>query len=446
MPFNPHNNAYGFTMQNPTLLNWYNAEPKTLQGGELGPAIVTAQLPAKFNGSLENARRYAEGYHFGNQISSKINDFGYQAAPVMAGTFLTPFAISAIGSIPQASAYLSSLSDKAMMHPIIGKVYNTATRPIIDAIASIDGIRNAVSKNGIRKTIALAKEGKTGKAVLSGVGDLLDIAGANDLVNVTGRIASKANRAIHAYDAIMPLSYRDALSQGKTFLRNTMLKTPVDIHHPSWEKTGENLLSITKTSLAGGASNRNIQNKILLEGRKDAWALYNGLPQPNGFYIPNGDGTFRYDLDLIQKMDPSFDFSYTYPYGPKVDTLTGAGGHMWQNDLIPIGEGKYLRKIKDRWDISPFERPGDEVSSRVFNFINEKLRKSDSTTITDILDWIHYNNAGNPRKVFNYIDKKAKSFEAGPLVGGVPFMMQTDIPLREMPSGKLIYDKTIFTK
>lgn len=42
--------------------------------------------------------------------------------------------------------------------------------PIIQAGLTIDGIRNAFSNNGVQKTYRLTKEGKYGKAALSGLG------------------------------------------------------------------------------------------------------------------------------------------------------------------------------------------------------------------------------------------------------------------------------------
>lgn len=68
-----------------------------------------------------------------------MNDFGKKFAPVLAGSFL---------------------AGPAMTYGIAA-YSNPLVRTTLDAIGSIDGIRNAFTDNGISKTIRLAKEGDT---------------------------------------------------------------------------------------------------------------------------------------------------------------------------------------------------------------------------------------------------------------------------------------------
>ena len=71
-----------------------------VSGGTIEPAVVTAALPAKFNGSQEAARRYAEGYLWGKK---NVRDSREKVAPyVGAGLALTaaaPFLIDAGAAI-----------------------------------------------------------------------------------------------------------------------------------------------------------------------------------------------------------------------------------------------------------------------------------------------------------------------------------------------------------
>lgn len=123
-------------------------DPAYLSTDVLEPAVVKA-----FN-SEEDYNRY-QGEKFGEYVSNEISEAGIKLAPVLVGAAAAPWAIS--GGI---AAYT-----------------NPITRSIIDLAGSIDGIRNAASKNGVRKTIRLAKEGDVWGTTKSAIGDIFDIAG-----------------------------------------------------------------------------------------------------------------------------------------------------------------------------------------------------------------------------------------------------------------------------
>jgi hypothetical protein len=59
-------------------------------------------------------------------------------------------------------------------HPIISGA--------IDAGLTIDGVRNALSDNGVKKTINYATEGNWGRAAASGTMDALDLLGGVGLI------------------------------------------------------------------------------------------------------------------------------------------------------------------------------------------------------------------------------------------------------------------------
>lgn len=69
-------------------------------------------------------------------------------------------------------------------HPIISGV--------IDAGLTIDGVRNALSNNGIKKTFNYIKDGNWGRAGLSGTMDMLDLLGGVGLVGDATRYSKKA--------------------------------------------------------------------------------------------------------------------------------------------------------------------------------------------------------------------------------------------------------------
>lgn len=61
-------------------------------GGDIEPAVVTAALPAKFNGSQAAANKYAEGYQFGKKIARKRDELAPYLMPLVMGS-LAPAAI-----------------------------------------------------------------------------------------------------------------------------------------------------------------------------------------------------------------------------------------------------------------------------------------------------------------------------------------------------------------
>lgn len=65
----------------------------------------------------------------------------------------------------------------------------------LDVAGSLDGVRNLVSGNGIRKTIGYINDGNYGRAALSGLGDAFDLFGGIGLLKDVGR----AVQGTHSY-------------------------------------------------------------------------------------------------------------------------------------------------------------------------------------------------------------------------------------------------------
>ena len=80
----------------------------------------------------------------------------------------------------------------------------------IDIGLTADGARNLFSGDGIQKTYRETKAGNYEKAILSGIGDILDIVGGISLTKRVGNglITRIGNRNIYTYNNISPASYK----------------------------------------------------------------------------------------------------------------------------------------------------------------------------------------------------------------------------------------------
>lgn len=119
-------------------------------------AYRVAEGKEKIENVPASYRNYVNGVLYGSIPTSKaIDKSGRKFAPVVAGAAVAPWLIS--GGIA------------AVANPLVKTTF--------DIIGSLDGIRNATSNNGVRKTIRLAKEGNVAGSIKSGIGDIFDIAG-----------------------------------------------------------------------------------------------------------------------------------------------------------------------------------------------------------------------------------------------------------------------------
>lgn len=365
---------------------------------------------------------------------------------------------------------------------IISAYSNPFVRTALDVVSGIDGIRNATTDNGIRKTIRLAKKGDTWETIKSGIGDVFDVAGISDLVRIASRF-NKTNRALHAYNTISPEGYDSPMQRFKNWAKDIIQDNPVDINNPKWEIPDRNEVPY----LTDSYNDIDVKNKIYKEARNDAWRLYNGLPQKHGTYIKNADGTYAYDLERINNIDPNFNPSIDSWY----DDVTGAGGGLTHNSYITLGEepGKAnpksfgVRTIEDVWDLHPFSREGDKINTKIENYLKNKIGTqkfrdaaqefrrymykkghwdidSGHTLLgkaTHFLDsplnqyrtgyrTVHNSDGTIGLKDFSptmdnlinkfthskFMDKitdKVSKIEAGTIIGGKPFTMHTEIPI-----------------
>lgn len=276
----------------------------------------------------------------------------------------------------------------------------------LDIYGAGDGIVNLFTGDGVQKTWRLAKEGDAWGAVKSGAGDVLNLLGTTDLIRIGSKF-NRANRALHALDVIEPASYRDPVKVAKKWVEDIITDKPVDIDNLYWrenptkhsDKLGEEYLIddfVMFEEEKADAMTRKLANEIALNSREDAWRLYLGFPQKYDTYIPNGDGTYKYNIEKLKQT--GFNFSQ---FGSNRDYLTSnAGG--WKTNFVKDvdstnGVTRSIHNVEDVWDIQPFQ------NSEVSNSILASLPK------------------------WKFLSK-IKDVEIGPIVGGKPFKLKMNIP------------------
>lgn len=397
------------------------------------------------------------------QTSEGISNAGKKLAPVLAGAAVAPYVIST-GAVALANPYV---------------------RTALDLIGTVDGVRNAFTENGVKKTIRLAKEGDVKGAVKSGIGDVLDLAGISDLAR-TVSLFNRSNRALHAFNTISPIGYDKPVERFKNWFDDIINERSVNIDHPKWNMDEAGRLVGDAALYGRSTQSADVAQKIAGEARFDAWRLYNGLPQKYGTYVKNADGTYAYDLERIKQLDPNFSPALENKY----DDITGAGGGLTLDKLDVINKDgnttKVVRTIEDVWDLHPFSRVNDKFSAKINTALKEKIGsqkfrdaaqsfrtymynkghwgykpktligkmthfldsplnqyrtgyRSNWTTLSDgsvvanptpiaptmdkIIDGITNN------KVIKYFSDKLATLEAGKIIGGRPFTMHTEIPM-----------------
>lgn len=401
------------------------------QNGYIEPSVVTAKLPAKFKGSQAAAKRYAEGYQFGKQIAKERD----KTAPYIAATAALPFIIGE--GVAGGIATNAAINAFRTAHPLLAKGVST--------LLTADGIRNAFSNNGIQKTVRLAKEGKSGRAVLSGLGDVADLAGFLDIASTTKRILNPAYRSLHFYNTITPFSYDDPIERGAEWVKNMIANTPVNIDNPLWMigKRGEQTKKMAN-EVGGALGWRNSiftdKGRIALEARDDAFRIYNGLPQKYGTFVKNKNGTYSYNLPKLKYENGSF----KPVIGENYDTIGAAGGHVKESILNNL-DGDVVVRHEDLWDLQPFK---NKNTARIIDgYINngvQKLREKITFPLSkksklfrpldNSLNRFRGNYHLSESKYANKINKFFNDFEAGQITGSKPFKLDTKF------SGHSTYD------
>ena len=298
------------------------------------------------------------------------------------------------------------------------------------------------------------------KTVADGAMVALDVAGAvpgikplvegskvlGNYANNVIKIANPKYRALHAYNSITPFGYDRPVERTKNWIKDMIVDSPVDIENPKWINDAKHYGIIPWTSE--------------FNARNSAYKKYLGIPDKRPMYIENPDGTFSYDLSK---------FPIQRGVKDKIDFIGGAHGNLWNDSGITSDGSTYF--MHDVWDLHPLSYGPKFVKNELHKTIgSDKLRelaqefrtymyekghwelgkgKSTFGKLTKFLDrpLNIYRNGVDYRKnkiidippvLNNAIDKivdspifnKISKYEIGPILGGKPFELKMNVPIK----------------
>lgn len=178
--------------------------------------------------------------------------------------------------------------------------------------------------------------------------------------NVARQIIDPAQRATHFYRTFSPFGYGKDLSGNSLYKRGlntvkSMLRGYPRNTNEVPEYINSNMKSLSSYNTHG------ITPEGMVMFRDAAYRKYLGLPERPGhnLYLPNGDGTYSYNIDYVNKIRTGFggtkfnpsDFeSYRTPKGNYGDVITSNGGIVSYNRQA-LDNGTIKHSIKDDWDL-----------------------------------------------------------------------------------------------
>lgn len=300
----------------------------------------------------------------------------------------------------------------------------------------------------------------------------------------------------HLYITRSPVGYNNIMYDTERWIRSIFSGKKANIENPTWAKNSEIIKGmfeqfayIPENLKKTPAINKYIQNFAdhAYKARVDAWRMYNRLPQKYDTFTPNlkHPGTFT-DVEGINTL------KFIPPQIPgrmQYDFVNGSGGYIGIPEIKSLGNkklGKYnmewgLTTTKDRFDLNPFERQEDRLSTRVRKVytknisdliykLTNKMRKisdnlqydseeinaylaahKDDPLIREIFEpdmfpnksrikrgigeWLYdlqwklgkYQTYSDP-KFLKWLDNKVANIEVSDITGGKPFVVQYDIP------------------
>lgn len=291
-----------------------------------------------------------------------------------------------------------------------------------------------------------------------------------------------ANRNQFFYKYLTPFSYDHPLKRGLNVAQKILTEPKINLPQdfiPSWMGKINNGIGkgnhgtyigyvpediIAKAELNGIENTpeyidyalklSRLENKF----RDAAFRKYLNLPERDPLYTANQDGTFSYNLPYIEQQYAKNGLKIdTANMNLGVDWITGNGGNLESTKNISFGHGIgsdslktfSMQEMTDTWDLHPFRRAEDQLSKKYGDFV----RKTADNIYTKLYDKLYghnkpfkyisgYNLLGGKQlnrirysdkvpfqNAIDKISKKLVNFEAGPIMGGKPFVMKTNIPL-----------------
>lgn len=286
-------------------------------------------------------------------------------------------------------------------------------------------------------------------AALNLLGDIALAGGAKgtkELVRIGKNIK---DRNKFAYKYITPFSYYNPFDRGKNLI-NHILKDPSFVKGEIPEPV------IDYGTPAIVQERMGIDPQTIF--RDEAWRKYLGLPERLGLYVDNGDGTFRYNKSIVDKISkgnliadiPKGDNNFVNTW---VDYLTGNGGHI-KLTRQKTNKG-FIDTLEDIWDLHPFTKT-KYTKSPIEQAIDSKVVSTANNIYTKLYDrglyrnrfgynWLggkllnklRYEFDSSKLKSVQAIQKKLEKTEMGKLLGGTPFKMKTkvylDVPTLDAP-------------
>lgn len=275
------------------------------------------------------------------------------------------------------------------------------------------------------------------------------VGGAKVLGNYANNVIKITNpkyRALHAYNSITPFGYDHPIERTKNWIKDMIVDSPVNIENPKWINDAKYYGVIPWTNE--------------FNARNSAYKKYLGIPDKRPMYIENPDGTFSYDLSK---------FPIQRGVKDKIDFIGGAHGNLWNDSGITSDGSAYF--MHDVWDLHPLSYGPKFVKNELHKTIgSDKLRelaqefrtymyekghwglgkgKSTFGKLTKFLDrpLNIYRNGVDYRKnkiidippvLNNTIDKivdspifnKISKYEIGPILGGKPFELKMNVPIK----------------
>jgi len=176
------------------------------------PPKLTTPLETRINDLKEtNPNKYRE---YISTLTSSANS-GNEEARELLGKIGEDAARQRRGyeGLNTAMYALAIIGAEALAAPSVSWIYSQLPKWVktgIDIGLTIDGARNFFSDNGWQKTKRELVAGNYKDAILSGMGDTLDVIGSTSLTKRIGKglITRVGNRNIYTYNNISPASYK----------------------------------------------------------------------------------------------------------------------------------------------------------------------------------------------------------------------------------------------
>lgn len=265
------------------------------------PAIVTAKLPAKFNGSQAAARRYAEGYQFGKKVNQGREDWLRNEGAAIAGL---SFGIPALG-IGLTTAPLPTIGGivGGKIGEKQGRKINEEYGPLVGGL--VGGALGGIAGEGLRAGYNVGKNyfngvlDRTAEAVLR-MGDAARDSGTlgrnvlkslkNNKLNIGSRVKQSA-KLISKYKELGNVSKQFLNKNTLNYIFNPKANPDLAYQMP-FKYSGESSVFDSNYELSGSSAHKG-----------DVIDQFLGKVQPRKYKYVNID-------ELPESIDGITDFNY----------------------------------------------------------------------------------------------------------------------------------------